>query len=261
MKLLSRILSSIATIALLIGSAPAQTLAPKPESAPNPAPAQTPPAEVKAAGADAAPVRHARLKYTPPKNAAAGTRVDGDGGSRGGGAKQPLLYVLSPDHTGLTTHSHPTLFWYQSGPATTRFELTVVEPKKAKPVLKVATAEAKEPGIHRLLLGKYNITLTPGILYRWTVALVPDPADRSQDVIANGTIQCIEPDAPLTAALANANGLDKAALYAEKGFWYDALEAVTDEINAAPTDKEIRLQRAALLDQAGLKIAAASERK
>ena len=41
----------------------------------------------------------------------------------------------------------------------------------------------------------------------------------------------------------------------------DHLEAVTDEINASPKNREIRLQRAALLEQAGLKEAAASERK
>jgi hypothetical protein len=191
----------------------------------------------------------------------AGTRVDGDGGSRGGSVKVPSLYVLAPNHTGLTTRPQPSLFWYQSGPTGTRFELTVIEPKKPKPVLRVSVDKADQPGIHRLVLSKYNVTLNPGTMYKWTVSLVPDPASRSQDVIASGYIQRTEPDSEFTAALGNAEGMDRAALYAEKGFWYDALEVVTNEIDATPNDKDLHRRRAALLEQAGLKDAAASERK
>ncbi len=243
----------IATTLLLIVSAQAQTPAP-PASTPGPAPAQTPDGKAKAD-----PPK--RLVYVKPKIASTGTRVDGDGGSRGPGVKVPSIYVLAPNHTGLTSRAQPSLFWYQSGPASTRFELTVIEPKKPKPVLQVGADTAGQPGIHRLPLGKHNVTLTPGILYKWTIALIPDPANRSQDVIASGTIQRTEPDAQFTSALDGAEGLNKASLYASKGFWYDALEVVTNEIDAAPKDKALRLQRAALLDQAGLKDAAASERK
>jgi len=255
-----KLIPSIVTLILLAAFTQAQTPAPPAGSTPNPTPAQAPPGAAKT-GASATTTRH-RIAYNPPKDVLGGTRVDGlDGGSRGGGVKLPSLYVLAPNHTALTTQAQPSLFWYQSGPATTRFELTVVEPKNPKPLLKVGADKADQPGIHRLPLGKYNVTLAPGVLYKWTIALVPDPANRSQDVIASGTIQRTAPDAEFTAALATAEGPDKAALYAGKGFWYDALEAVTNEINAAPKDKDLRLQRATLLDQAGLKDAAASERK
>jgi len=254
-------LPGIVIIALLTASPQAQTPTPPAKGAPDATPAQTPATPAKPGSDAASPAKHARLKYTPPKDAVSGSRVDGDGGSRGGGGNQPSLYVLAPNHTALTTRAQPSLFWYQSGPANTRFELTVVEPKKAKPLLKVGADKADQPGIHRLLLGKYNVTLTPGVTYRWTIALVPDRANRSQDLIASGTIQRTEPDAQFVSALAGAQGLDKASLFAGKGFWYDALEVVTNEIDAAPKDKSLRLQRAALLDQAGLKDAAASDRK
>jgi hypothetical protein len=238
-----KLFPGIVTIALLTVSTHAQTATPPVNSTPTPAPSLTPAGTAKAGSAGAAPARHAIFKYIAPKNAAIGTRIDGDGGSRGGGANQPSLYVLAPNHTALTTRAQPSLFWYQRGPAATRFELTVVEPKKPKPLLKVGTDKADQPGIHRLLLSKYNVTLTPGVTYRWTIALVPDQANRSQDI------------------LDSAQGLDKAAVYAGKGYWYDALEVVTNEIDAAPKDKALRLQRAVLLDEAGLQTAAASERK
>ena len=173
----------------------------------------------------------------------------------------PSLYVLAPDHTGFTTSGHPSLFWYQSGPAGMRIEVTIIEPHKPGWLLRVAAEKAEQGGIHRLVLERYHVVLAPGVLYKWTVALVPDPANRSQDVIASDTIQRVEPGAPLSAALAGSRGLEKAAAYAGNGFWYDALEAVTNEIDAAPKDKDLRLLRASLLDQANLKAAAAFERK
>lgn len=198
--------------------------------------------------------------YTPPKNVTTGTRIDGDGGSRGKGEKLPSLYVLAPNHTALTTREQPSLFWYQTAAAKTHFELTLTEPKNPKPLLKVATDKA-DGGIHRVSLAKHKVTLKPGVSYKWTIAWVPDPANRSQDVIASGSIQRIEPDAKLTAALADAKGLEKAAVYAQHGIWYEALETVSNEIDAAPKNKDLHAQRAALLDQAGLKDAAASERR
>ena len=48
-----------------------------------------------------------------------------------------------------------------------------------------------------------------------------------------------------------------ATLYAAHGFWYDALESVSDAIAADPQDPSLRAQRNSLLRQADL--AAATE--
>ena len=244
-----KILSLILTTSIVIAQTHAQpTIEPATQPA-KPADPATPPA------------KRPLLKYTSPRSAVSGTRIDGDGASRGDGSQLPALYVLAPNHTAFTTLGQPSLFWYQSGPASTRFEFTLIEPKKATPVLRGGSDKADQPGIHRISLARNGVTLKSGVLYKWSVALVPDPANRSRDVIASGIIQRIEPDASLTAALAGAEGLDKAAIYAGKGFWYDALEAVTNEIDASPKNKDLYRQRAALLEQAGLKDAAAAERR
>jgi hypothetical protein len=206
------------------------------------------------------------LKYTPPKTAGTGVRTDGDGGSRAGGAKLPSLYVLAPDHTALTTQAQPSLFWFQDGPAPkdvgARFELTLVDPKNPKPLLKVgaplADQKADGTGIHRIQLARHKITLDPGVAYKWSVALVPDANNRSQDLVASGVIQRSEPSPELTADLAKS---DKASAYAANGVWYDALSALSDQIDAAPKDAALRAERAGLLQQAGLKAAAEFERK
>ena len=171
--------------------------------------AQTATEPAKPANAPVPAKKRSLFDYTPPKNVTSGTRIDGDGGSRGSGDKLPSLYVLAPNHTALTTHEQPSLFWYQTGPAKTRFELTLTEPKNPKPLLKVATDKA-DGGIHRVSLAKHGVSLKPGISYKWTIAWVPDPANRSQDVIASGSIRRIEPEAKLTAALADVKEIGRA---------------------------------------------------
>jgi hypothetical protein len=50
-------------------------------------------------------------------------------------------------------------------------------------------------------------------------------------------------------------------LYAEAGLWYDALSLLSERIEAAPTDADLRRQRAALLEQVGLRQAAEFDRR
>ena len=209
------------------------------------------------------------LKYTPPKTAGTGLRTDGDGGSRPKMAKLPSLYVLAPDHVGFTTQEQASLFWFQSGPApkeaAARLEVTLVDPKNPKPLLKVGTALAEQSdggaGIRRIQLARHNVTLEAGVPYKWSVAIVSDVNSRSKDVLASGVIERIAAQPELAAALDQALPDGKAAAYASAGIWYDALAALSDRIDAAPADAALRRERADLLEQAGLKAAAEFERK
>lgn len=184
------------------------------------------------------------------------------GGTRGSigakGEKLPALEVLAPDHLALTSQSQPVLFWYQSSPAKLAFELTVTEPEKAKPLLKVDSDTAERAGIRAFSLGRQNVTLTPGITYRWSIALVPDQSNRSKDIIANGLIKRVAPPEGLERKLAGATAAEQAAFYAEAGLWYDALQAISTAIGAEPKSGVLRQRRASLLKQVGLNEAAAA---
>jgi hypothetical protein len=63
----------------------------------------------------------------------------------------------------------------------------------------------------------------------------------------------------LKEKLAKATPETKAGIYAEAGIWYDALAALSDQIEAQPTNKALRDTRADLLQQIGLKAVAAAE--
>ena len=84
-----------------------------------------------------------------------------------------------------------------------------------------------------------------------------DAANRSKDIIAKGVIKRISAPGDLDKKVENASDTEKAAIYAEAGVWYDALEAISNAIDALPDDASLREQRASLLKQVGLPEAAA----
>jgi hypothetical protein len=219
-----------------------------------------PGAELIAADApkSAAPAPASQVKFRPASKGAASVRVTG--GSRGAGNAAVALDVLAPDEIGMTTQEQPSLFWFfQSKQTDARFELTLLEENKVKPIVKVNLDHGSKAGIQRLLLSDHGGKLVPGVEYQWVVALVNDPENRSKDQVASGVIKRVEPSPELKQKLKSAAPSALPAVYAEAGMWYDALSALSDEIDAQPENKALRQTRADLLRQVGLKTAAQAE--
>jgi len=188
--------------------------------------------------------------YKPPLRGAPRGRVGG--GTRGDEREMFVLLVLAPDHPGLTVSEQPTLYWFISRSTSSPVELTVVDPRAAEPVLETSISPPVQPGVHRLRLADHGVRLAPAVPYRWFVAVVADPAHRSKDILAGGTIERVDPPAGLGAKLARAGKAELAFDYAEAGLWYDALAAISDMVDSAPDDSGLRSQRAALMVQVGL---------
>lgn len=197
------------------------------------------------------------VRFRPPTSGAASVRVTG--GSRGTGNAAVTLDVLVPDDIGTTTQEQPSLFWYQSKPAPAKFELTLLQPNKVKPLIQVKVERASKAGIQRLKLSDHGVKLSPGVEYQWVVALVTDPDNRSTDLVASGVIKRVAPDAELKGKISQAAPASLAGLYAEAGIWYDALAALSDQIEAQPENQPLRQTRAELLRQVGLNAAAQAE--
>ncbi|MCK4951015.1 MAG: DUF928 domain-containing protein, partial [Gammaproteobacteria bacterium] len=189
--------------------------------------------------------------YKPPKRGAPAARVGG--GTRGVDGVLPDVYVLAPDHVGLTTHEQPTLSWYMSKPTAIHFEFSLIDENGIEPLLEL-TLEAGnlKAGIQGLDLAKYGIKLKPEVQYQWSVALVPDSKKRSSDVIASGMIERRGVDNSIAERLSKADAQEDVFIYAEKGYWYDAVSELSVLIDKNPGNKILRQQRAELLKQAGL---------
>ena len=197
------------------------------------------------------------VKFRPQTTGAASVRVTG--GSRGTGDATVTLDVLAPDKIGTTTQEQPSLFWYQSKPAAAKFELTLLQQNKVKPLIQVKVESASKAGIQRLKLSDHGVKLDPGVEYQWIVALVTDPENRSTDLVASGAIKRVALDAELKGKISQTAPSSLASLYAEAGIWYDALAALSDQIEAQPENRTLRQTRAELLRQVGLNAAAQAE--
>jgi hypothetical protein len=175
------------------------------------------------------------------------------GGTRGIGDMTLELVVLAPDHTGLTTREQPTLYWYVSKPVPAHLEVTVINDQAIDPALEEELGAPRSAGIQSIDLAKAGVKLKPGVEYRWFVSAIADPDQRSNDVVASGTIERITPDEALKRKIAGANGRDLARVYAQAGVWYDTIDTLSRMIEKSPGDSVLREQRAALLEQVGLK--------
>jgi hypothetical protein len=188
--------------------------------------------------------------YKPPMRGAPGGRVGG--GTRGIGDLATIT-VLAPDHVGLTANPQPSLFWSLSKPISMRMEFALNEPQNPKPIFEITIKTPLDAGIHSINLTDYGITLKPGKQYEWFVAIVPDPAQRSSDIMAGGFLEYITASKPLQDKIAKAGKNELSAIYAEEGIWYNAVSSLSDLITANPNDKSLIEQRVALLKQVGLK--------
>ena len=202
-----------------------------------------------------APAEHKHLVFHPTSDDSGGVApIQVGGGSRGGTEADVVpISVLVPDHLALTTQAQPSLYWYQPSETKHFCEITVSEPKHPKPLVELKTSDTTPPGIHAIRLSKFNVELKPDVVYQWSVALVLDPENRSQDIIARGVIKRIIPAPDLASKLAAASEADKAVIYAQNSIWYDALQSISDQIAQNPKDQGLRDERADLLSQVGLK--------
>lgn len=185
-----------------------------------------------------------------------GPKVRVDGRNRGTDDALLTLTVLAPERVGLTTKPQPSLFWYQSRAAKTHFELTICDRKAVTPLLEVKIATRPVDGIQRVRLSDFQVTLAPGVDYRWAVSLVIDEENRSRDVLASGMIRRTSVPPKLAERLTGAKPDDLPFIYADEGYWYDSLEALSDLIDRLPEQKVLHEHRAVYFMQAGLPEAA-----
>lgn len=210
-----------------------------------------------AAIAQTSDAQKSQVTYKPPLRGAPLTRVGG--GTRGIG-NVLAVNVLAPGDTGYTTQEKPTIYWFASQPIDKPVEITITSTASlqdaATPVFEITLQPPLAKGIHAFRLADHGVALKPGVEYQWFVAVVRNPAQRSNDVLAGGTIKRV--DSPVQVKQASPAQL--AALYAEAGIWYDAIDQLSRQISADQKNRQLRERRAALLEQVGLKDAAAFDR-
>jgi len=208
-------------------------------------------ADAKPAAAKADPAKSAPMPVFKPTNLGAPmTRLGGATRSATGTA--PRTEALVPEVAGHTLQAQPVLYWYLAGQTDDRIDFALIGVDPINPILEVTLPGPFVPGIQRIRLADHGVTLQPGLDYQWFVRVVPNPEQRLYDRVVGGGIQRVEPTADLQAKLAASPPAAAYYALAEAGIWYDALDALSQQIDAAPEDESLRAQRASLFEQVGL---------
>lgn len=197
--------------------------------------------------------------YQPPQRGAPGGRVGG--GTRGPKSDLPLLWALVPDHVGLSSEVQPRLVWYLSKATAYPLEFTIIDETGVTPIIEKRLSSPTESGIHIIQLADYDLKLEKGKTYQWFVSLISDPEHRSADILAGGMIEVGDVPASLTEDLKNANLVEATKLWAQAGFWYDALGVISTNIQANPSNPEMHFLRASLLEEVDLATPAQVDRQ
>ena len=135
-------------------------------------------------------------------------------------------------HLSERTPQKTTLLLYGPGTAGLLFETQLEGPFEA--------------GLQRIRLADHGVRLEPGLVYDWIVQV------GSGSQLAQGQVRRVYPSAELRKQLAEASEADRPLVLAGSGVWYDALEAFSRRVDAAPDDGVRRAERRALLESAGL---------
>jgi len=170
----------------------------------------------------------------------------------------PTLLVPQ-DHLGLTTSSNPTLLWYLPSKDV---EIMIFELRKAgekEPIY----AEQLQPstGIIQMQLPKDKVKLEIGTEYNWSVSVPCVTEGKRHKISVEAGIKQVAPTPNLTEQLSKATTpQEKARVYAQKGYWYDALGTLSNAFTANP-NQSTYADILSLLDQVGLNEIAKKEKE
>jgi len=209
-------------------------------------------ASMASAGVAVENARHAPqtplVLYRPPHRGAPRQKL---GSGLRAAPALPTLVTLAPEHVAETSAPSPSLFWHINGlpPSSARVVFTLITASRAVPIIEAELGTPDRPGIQRVRLRDLQVTLEPEIEYEWSVSLTADPRHGDAQCLDRGFLRRVPNRAPQSM-----NGPSFRAS-AQLGYWYDALEAISDQIDAEPSNRALRAQRNALLAEGGLELA------
>jgi hypothetical protein len=202
----------------------------------------------------------AAATYRPPSLSRLKERTRVASGAVRGARSQVEVHVLAPRQTGLTTKTHPKLYWFASQDIAVPVELSIDDPASPgdEPLFIHRLKPPVRAGLHVIDTGARGLHLRPNSQYIWQV-LVLDARGYSRSRYAEGTIELAAEPPALGASLAAAPTAQHPGIYARAGFWYDALEALNTPAPSAAGGAATPLhQLQSLLEQEDLAIVARS---
>ena len=139
------------------------------------------------------------------------------------GERLNLTAVVPNSNYGLTVASRPT-FWIYLPKTSARQAILSIKEEGIKPHWQQSLSLTGEAGITGIKLSDDAPALEIGKNYQWAVILVCDSRPNPNDPVVAAWIKRVDESDLNNFQLSAKNSLEKAAWYAQKGIWYDALD-------------------------------------
>lgn len=193
---------------------------------------------VLGSGVNSLPARAESIEPPPGQGAPNGTW---GGGSRLGATCQThpgqpvsMPIALSPSrYVGQTSSPRPTFVVYLPQSTAQNLEFSLFD-QDMRGLAQVVVPLPKKSGILELSLPSAVANLTPNQTYYWTVALVCNPGDRTEDVVSRGQIRYSPLSPELQHQVRSASIPEQISAYYKAGFWYEALHLLAQNHQSHP---------------------------
>lgn len=187
------------------------------------------PADAKAAQpAAAAAGQPPKIRFKPP--AGIGSASNAVAGGTRGATRELVIFVAAPSQVGLTASAQPDLYWYVSRPLTLAPEFMLVEVGGTQALVERKLTLPTTAGFQRIALKDLGVELQEGREYMWQISLGSNARGGSGGLIdASGRVRRQALPAELAGKVAAEDTLAAAAVYAESGYWYDAVMRLRDK--------------------------------
>ena len=182
-----------------------------------------------------------------------------DGGSRNGNScvadvENDNLVALIPEKTlGFNASTSPKLFFYVP-PVSNQKTLEFVLRNEQDELLYEAFLTTEGQGIMSVEVPAdiYANQLETEQNYHWYLSMICNPQQRSRDIVVEGWMRQEAFDLSTKQELDSADTLEKAELYNQHGFWYDAVSVLAESHNSEEDRPMIKAKWSELLQSVGL---------
>jgi hypothetical protein len=203
--------------------------------------------------------------FRPPRTSGSGVPVNTVGGGTRGGCEpdeKPPIPLVPASNVGTTAAGYPTFFWYMPQTTASGMEF-LLQDAESKDVYRVeytldrsAGGVTDTPKIMSLTLPAFaNISpLAIGEEYRWSLALICRPADRSADLVVESSIKRVATAPTLAQQIQQATPQDRVVLYADARLWYETVGTLLQLRRDRPNNEDVETAWRKLLQSAGLSL-------
>ncbi|NES25525.1 MAG: DUF928 domain-containing protein [Symploca sp. SIO3E6] len=153
-------------------------------------------------------------------------------------SNKPLTLLTPANQEGLTIAERPTFFFYVPHASIEQAEFTLISQDEEYAYQTNFSLESKG-GVFQFQLPAEAPPLEVGKNYQWSVALICDQQERTEDIVVQGQIKRTEANPNLFAQLKSATPFQSAALYGKAGLWYDMVKALAELQLAEPNNSNL----------------------